>query len=489
MEAVALLMTPVITSILCFFIPKPRVQAFISLLGGLSILFQGFWLAGRVFYYGTHTWFNNTLYLDALSAYVLGIISILTFTVSWYSVGYMAREVAHGVIHAKELRKYYCFLYIFIATMLSTVMFNSLGLVWVAVEATTLASALLVGFYRTEHSLEAAWKYIVICTVGICFALFGVILIYYGATQVLGEGGTVLHWSMLMEHADKMDQGLVKLGFLFVLVGYGTKVGLAPMHTWLPDAHSEAPTPVSALLSGGLLNCAFYAILRYHILAVNSVGIEFSSHLLLLFGFTSIMVAVPFVLVQSGIKRLLAYSSVEHMGIMAIGIGIGGKWGYYGAILHMLNHSLAKSAVFLLVGNVIQRYRTKRIDRVHGVLQTMPITGSLLFIGIIALAGSPPFGIFVSKFQIGAALFAQMRYGLGSLYLILLALVFTGLIYYFGKMLWGTPAAKQTRGDFGLWSTMPALLALFWVIVSGIYFPGVADAIIFKVIKVLGGVS
>lgn len=487
MEAVLLLLTPLITSFFCFWIAKPRIQAFFSLLGATLVLLQGLWLVGRVFYTGTLTWFNSVIYLDALGAYVLGIISILTFTVSWYSVGYMAREVAHGIMHAKELRKFYCFLYIFIATMLATVLFNSLGIVWVAVEATTLVSALLVGFYRTESSLEAAWKYIIICTVGICFALFGVVLIYYGATQVLGEGATILYWSVLMEHANEMDQGLVKLGFIFVLVGYGTKVGLAPMHTWLPDAHSEAPTPVSALLSGGLLNCAFYAILRYHILTVQSVGIEFSSKLLLLFGIVSIAVAVPFVLIQSGLKRLLAYSSVKHMGVIAIGIGVGGKWGYYGAMLHMLNHSLTKSAIFLLVGNIVQRYRTKNMDRIRGVLQTMPFTGSLLFIGILALIGSPPFGIFVSKFQIAAALFAQMRYGLGAIFLILLALVFTGLMYYFGKMIFGKPSAKRTKGDFGLWSTMPALFLLSWIIVSGIFFPDFADQLISKVVLVLEG--
>jgi hydrogenase-4 component F len=488
MQAAILLITPLLTALLCFMISRPRLQAVCNLCGGAAVFAQGVWLAKAIYTYGPHGWFNDVLYTDALSAFVLLIISILAFTVSWFSIGYMAREVAHGVTSVRDLRKYYGLLHIFIATMLASVLFNSLGIVWVAIEGTTLASALLVGFYRSEASLEAAWKYVVICTVGICFALFGTILIYYAATRVLGEGGSILYWSVLMQNAEKIDQGLIKLGFIFILVGYGTKVGFVPMHTWLPDAHSEAPTPVSALLSGGLLNCAFYAILRYHILATHSIGPEFSSKLFLLLGLLSVTIAVPFILAQAGLKRLLAYSSVEHMGIIAIGIGIGGHWGYYGAILHMFNHSLAKSAMFLLIGNVIQKYRTKKVDRIRGLLQLMPVTGTLLFIGVLVLAGVPPFAIFFSEFQIAVAFFEQFRYGVGSLYLVLLVLVFVGLLYYFSRMVFGEGPKKKSRGDFGPWSTMPALLMLLWLMVSGFVYPDFVHHMITQVVQVLGGV-
>jgi len=293
---------------------------------------------------------SGLFYVDALSAVLIGTIAAVGLAAALVSVGYLRRDLLAG--HLLDGRKglgwYYFGFHIFIWTMLATVSVANLGLLWVGIEATTLASALLVGFYRTKAALEAAWKYIILCTVGITFALFGVLLTYYAAVQANGDGAS-LEWTALSARAAQLDPALMKLAFVFILIGFGTKAGFAPLHTWLADAHSQAPSPISGVLSGVLLACALYAILRFQALTAAATGTDFASNLLLAFGVFSVAVAVPFILIQRDLKRLLAYSSVEHIGLMAVAFGIGGPLGTAAGLLHLVNHALTKALLFFAV--------------------------------------------------------------------------------------------------------------------------------------------
>lgn len=336
-------------------------------------------------------------------------------------------------------------------------------------EATTLASALLVGFYGKKSSIEAAWKYVIICTVGITFALLGTVFLYAAASDAAGGHG--LSWPALVSAASTMDPKLLKLAFVFALVGYGTKAGLVPMHTWLPDAHSQAPTPISALLSGVLLNCAVYGIIRFHTLATLGLGPAFSSNLLLYFGLASMGVAAPFILLQHDFKRLLAYSSVEHIGIIAAGIGFGGTLGLYGAMLHMVNHALAKSLLFFLVGDITQKYGTRKIRRIEGLLRAMPLTGALFLAAIFAITGSPPFGVFLSEITILSAGFARGSIVPSVLFILFVALVFTGAMYYAGRMIFGGLPRRVSQGEGGGIAVAAAAVPMLLVLVHGLLRP------------------
>jgi len=360
-----LLLSPIITGILCYITRSRKQVETISILGSVITLILGLSLVLDVYRNGIIVTWQNALFADAFSAYIVLIVSIISFVSSIYSIGYMGYEIDHNVIDLKRLKMYYILFHFFVFTMLLVGVTNNLGL-WIAIEMTTLVSALLIIFYSNKASVEAAWKYVIISTVGITFALFGTILTYYAAVKILGETGDALNWTSLIAVAGQFDPMIMKLAFIFILIGYGTKAGLAPMHTWLPDAYSESPTPVGALLSGTLVNCAMYGIIRFYSIATKSTGTEFTSNLLIIFGLMSLGIAVPFIILQEDYKRLLAYSSVEHMGIIALGIGFGGVYGIFGAILHMFNHAMTKSLMFFSVGNVLLKHGTKEIEKSAG---------------------------------------------------------------------------------------------------------------------------
>ena len=429
------------------------------------------------------------LYVDHLSAVLLSILAVLTFTSMLFSLSYMEKDLAKGHITFQMLRRYYGLLNVLIFTMIGVLIVGNLGLMWVAVEATTLASAFLVAFYFNHSALEAAWKYIMVCTVGICLALLGTTLLYYAQVSVVGSDLQALNWLELKRISQSLDPAIVKLAFVFILIGYGTKVGLAPMHTWLPDAHSQAPAPISALLSGVVLSCAAYAIVRNLIIVQAVINHEFLQYLLIGFGVFSIAIAIPFILVQHDLKRLLAYSSVEHMGIVILGIGIGTSLSIYGALLHMMNHAIAKSALFYMAGVITQEYQTKHIARIRGLVSTMPLVGTLFIIGILAITGTPPFGIFISKFIIIEALFANGRVLLGSGVLLLLAGIFAGMIYYCLTMAFGSkPKYRASTVSIG----KPALIAMSilvgLIIVTGVYIPNwLNDMLTMAAFIVMGG--
>jgi hydrogenase-4 component F len=423
-----LVAVPLVAALLCAVVGSraagiSALAALITLVVGGSVAFASF--AGPA----EHA-LAGLVYVDALSGLIVLIVAMVAAIAALYAVAYVRNAVSAKEIAPAEVRWFYVWIQLSIAAMFAVPLMNNLGLMWVAIETTTLTTALLVAFFRRGHSLEAAWKYLMLGAVGLGFALFGLLLTYYAATHALGEAAGGMAWDELRANAAALDPALMRVAFALVLIGFGTKAGLAPMHTWLPDAHGEAPTPVSILLSGALLNCAIYGVLRFHLLAAGTLGADFSSDLLLGMGVVSIAVAVPFVLVQHDLKRLLAYSSVEHMGIVALAVGIGGPLGLFAAAFHMFNHSLGKTTLFVAAGALGQRYGTLRLARMRGAFEVAPIPALALLVGTLAITGTPPFAPFASEFGIAQAGFAGRPAALAAG-----AVLIGGSVLVFGGML------------------------------------------------------
>jgi len=382
---------------------------------------------------------NALLYADALSSLVILIVTGSAFVTAIYSVSYLRLQLSLGAIEKKHVRLYYSLFNVFLFTMMTVLLSNNLGFLWIGSEASTLSTAFLVAFYEKEHSLEAAWKYIVICSVGIALALFGIILTYYSALSVVGSVSNALNWSVLITIATKLDPAIIKLAFIFILIGFGTKAGIAPFHTWKPDAYGEAPAPISALMAGGLVNVALYSLLRFYAIVTKAVGPQFTSNLFVFFGLFSMAVAVPFILLQKDCKRLLAYSSVEHVGIIIFAVGLATPLAYFGALLHMINNAIAKLVLFLSTGNLRLAYHSKFIARITGAIKIVPATAVFYIVGIFAITGWPPFGPFISEFTIATAGFANGNSVPVILFLLIVAIIFIGFIYYGSRMVFGEP--------------------------------------------------
>ena len=438
--------------------------------------------------------YGGWLAMDDLSRLFLSIASALFLAAAIYAVGYLRREsvTAHHATHRTALGNepdavFIACLLFFLATMTLTVASRRFGVLWVAMEATTLASAPLIYFHRSERSLEATWKYLLICSVGIALALLGTLFLAVAATSP--ERHTLpLLVDALMRGDVTLQPAWLKAAFIFLLVGYGTKMGLVPLHTWLPDAHSEAPSVVSALLSGALLNCALLGILRAHqVCAAHGLG-AFSGDLLVLFGAVSMVVASLFIVGQADFKRMLAYSSIEHMGIVALGIGAGGG-AVYGALFHAINHSLAKGLLFLAAGNVVAAYATKAARNVTGMLHTVPRTGVLWLAGFLAIVGMPPFATFLSEFTVLKALIEQGRIGIAIVFLVALAIAFIGMAVIMLRMAQGArPAKVQPQPLADAWIvTMPSALLCAAVLALGLYMPPALQAFLHRAALLLGG--
>src|SRR5881396_2545056 len=318
---------------------------------------------------------DRLFFVDPFNVFLVALTAFVGFTTSLFSRPYMRIERAHGRLSTGRLRLYHSMYQLFNFTMLLALLTNNMGILWVALEAATLTTVLLVSLYRTPASLEAAWKYFILCGVGIAQALFGTILLYFAAEKVLGAGGSALLWTELNDVKDQLEPTVLSLAFVFLLVGYGTKVGLVPLHNWLPDAHAEGPTPVSAVLSGLLLNVALYAVIRCKVLVDGAVKTQLAGHLLMGFGLLSVVLAAFFLWRQKDIKRLFAYSSIEHMGIITFAFGMGGPVANFGALLHMTVHSLTKSAIFFAVGHATQKAGTQIMDNIRGLLVLSPTVG------------------------------------------------------------------------------------------------------------------
>ena len=439
---------------------------------------------------GARAW-GGWLGLDALGLLFLGVTSALFAAAAVYAVGYLRREGAavradfeEGFAFSNEPEAAFvgCLL-LFLASMTLVTLARHQGLLWVAVEATTLATAPLIYFHRHHRSLEATWKYLLVCSVGIGLALLGNLFL---AVSAAASGPTSsLLLDDLLANASQLRCEWLEPAFLLVLVGYGTKMGLAPMHTWLPDAHSEAPSLVSALLSGALLNCAFLGILRFVQLLGAAGDVTFAAGPLVAFGLVSMALAALFLVRQPDYKRMLAYSSVEHMGILALGVGIGGG-ALRGALFHAVNHSLAKAMLFLLAGNLLARFFTKRSADVQGALVVAPVSGALWIAGFFAIVGSPPFAPFLSELSILRGALAAGRSGVAALYLALLALVFVAMSALALPMALGPAPAAARRGREP-WSAIvpPALLGAA-VLALGLWLPAPFASLLDRAAALLG---
>lgn len=396
---------------------------------------------------GASSWLSGLLYVDALSALLILTVTLVGVASLLYSIDYLGKAGSPHEATVPRLRRYYVFVLLFLFTMYLVSEANNLGLLWIALEGTTLVSALMVGYYQTRRALEASWKYLILCSAGLAFALFGTLLLYLASVRALGSTGSGLDWTVLVAAGGQLDPGLVRLAIVFLFVGYGTKAGLAPLHTWLPDAHSEAPTPVSALLSGALLNCAIYALVRVDAITLQMPGFTLTHWLFLEFGLLSVFVAALFILVQRDLKRLLAYSSVENMGIIALGLGFGGVLGVFGSLFHLLNHAVTKAALFLAGGNLALAAGTKDLEEIQGALAAIPATGLVLLLGGLALAGVPPFSVFASEFIVLSAGFASGNAWAAGLLLVALAIVFAGLVRHVVHILLGQePRLRYSAG-------------------------------------------
>ena len=424
----------------------------------------------------------DILRADAFSAFMIMIVTFVGAVAGIYAIGYTRLEFDDG--HIARVRLFYALFQLFVFTMLLAVTTDNLGVMWVAIEGTTLATVFLVNIHDNHTGLEAAYKYLIISSVGIALAFMGTVLMYYTATAQVGE--IALSWTSLIGIASRLDPKIVKLAFVFILIGYGTKAGLAPMHTWLPDAHSEAPAPISALMSGVLLNVGLYALMRFKAVTDITAGPAFSSNWLMRFGLLSLGLAAAFLLSQRNYKRMLAYSSVEHTGIIALGLGFGGYWGMLGALLHMVNHALGKSMLFLLSGSILLKYRTTEIRGVRGLMKAAPWTGFAFLCGILALLGLPPFGPFISEFIIFRAGFAAHSVAYAVTGIALLALVFAGMLGSVNRMLYGQASEELVSGDPIRWPMMPLALNLILLVGSGLLLPDGVREFFGHVLKVVG---
>jgi hydrogenase-4 component F len=418
--------------------------------GGLMALIGSGVLFYQVSTGGVVPGWGGDLRADLLSAGTLLITSLIFCLASLYAGPYLEAEASHGHLPAGWRLFYWPLTYLFYAAMVWTCLADNLGILWVSLELTTLVTLPLICLARESRGLEAAWKYFVLCSVGIAFALIGTIALYASSLRIQAGAAGSLNWSYLLAHGSQLDPLFVRLAFIFTVVGYGCKMGLVPMHCWLPDAHSEAPTPVSALLSGVLLNCAAYALLRVSAVAAQSMGPGRVEATLLAFGLASVVMAAFFIVVQTDLKRLLAYSSIEHMGIVAIGMGLG-KAGLYAALLHALNHAITKALLFLSAGQAVQWFGTKQITNIQGLLRSGRPTGLALGVASLAIVGLPPFGLFLSEFLVLRAAFVSGHLLAGFVLIAALSLTFAGFLAHLipalcGDRPRGLRELRETRG-------------------------------------------
>ncbi|MCG6858652.1 MAG: hydrogenase 4 subunit F [Salaquimonas sp.] len=425
---------------------------------------------------------GDYIVIDDLNIVFIVLSTFVGFTTSIFSASYIAHEVEAGKLTPTHLRFYHAMYQVLMFAMNLALIANNIGLMWVAIEIATLTTVMMVGIYRTHEALEAAWKYFILGSVGIGLALFGTILVYMAARPVVGEGSDGMVWTVLAGQAQHFDPALLNLAFVFLLLGYGTKVGLAPLHAWLPDAHAEGPTPISAVLSGLLLNVALYALLRFKILLAANPAAIAPGPLMVALGLLSLTFAAYMLYRRRDIKRLFAYSSIEHMGIIVFAFGMGGPLANFAGLLHMTMHSLTKSAIFFSVGHVSQVKGTQKISDIGGLTVTHPWLGWGLVVGVVAIAGLPPLGIFTSEFLLVTSTFA--RQPLLAIPLVAGILVALGALFLrLGNVAFGEPRGPVAPAKA---SYVPMFLHLALVLTAGIYLPAPMVAWFQSVAKLLG---
>ena len=407
------------------------------------------------------------LLVDDLNKVFIVLTTFVGFTTSVFSASYIGHEIEIGRLTPRFVRFYHAMYQVLMFAMNLALVANNIGLMWVAIEMATLTTVLMVGIYRTHEALEAAWKYFILGSVGIALALFGTILVYMAARPVIGEGVDAMVWSTLIKRAAQFDPALLNVAFIFLLLGYGTKVGLAPLHAWLPDAHAEGPTPISAVLSGLLLNVALYALLRFKmLLALNPAAIA-PGPLMVIMGLISCLFAAFMLYRRRDIKRMFAYSSIEHMGIIVFAFGMGGVLANFAGLLHMTMHSLTKSAIFFAVGHIAQVKGTQKIADMGGLTVTNPVLGWGLVLGVVAIAGLPPLGIFMSEFLVVSSTFAREPW-LAIILALGILVALGGLLLRLNAIAFGAPRGPTAKAEA---SYVPMFVHLALVFIAGIYMP------------------
>jgi hydrogenase-4 component F len=468
MELTALLGLPLLGGVvLALWGARARAGELNALFSLLTFL-AGCALTVRVILGGPLVAGDEQFFVDAFNVFLVTLTSFVGFTTALFSRPYMRIETDRGHLSPGRLRLYHSMYQLFMFTMLLALTTNNMGILWVALEAATLSTVLLVSLYRTAASLEAAWKYFILCGVGIAQALFGTILLYFAAERLLGASGGALLWTHLDAVKGQLEPTVLSIAFVFLLVGYGTKVGLVPLHNWLPDAHAEGPTPVSAVLSGLLLNVALYAVVRCKVLVAGALHSDLPGRMLMGFGLLSVLVAAFFLWRQRDVKRLFAYSSIEHMGIITFAFGMGGPVANFAGLLHMTVHSLTKSAIFFAVGHATQIAGTQQMQDIRGLLLRSPTVGWGLMVGTLAILGMPPFGVFASEFLILTTAMREQPWATPIL-LLALGVAFGAIFRRVQPMVFGLPHSRPLPHSPAL---LPVFAHLLLVLLLGLYIPG-----------------
>jgi hydrogenase-4 component F len=472
----AVLLIPLASVFVLALLPGYRVTALLNVLASLLTLLS----AVSLLFVRPEP--GQLLFVDDLNVVFIVLNTLVGFTTSLFSASYIGHELETGRLTPTYLRFYHAMYQAMMFGMNLALLANNIGLLWVAVELATLTTVMMVGIYRTHEALEAAWKYFILGSVGIALALFGTILVYVASQPVIGEGLDAMTWTILIARASQFDAALLNVAFVFLLLGYGTKVGLAPVHAWLPDAHAEGPTPISAVLSGLLLNVALYAVLRFKMLMSANEAALAPGPLMVTMGLSSLIFASFMLYRRRDIKRLFAYSSIEHMGIITFAFGMGGPLANFAGLLHMTMHSLTKSAIFFAVGNIAQAKGTQKIADIRGLTESHPVLGWGLVVGVVAIAGLPPLGIFMSEFLVVTSTFARQP-------LLAIPLVL-GLLVAFGALLWRVNGlafgAASGRIEPVKASYVPMFAHLVLVLGAGFYLPPALVSWFQHVAKLLG---
>jgi hydrogenase-4 component F len=463
---VALLATSLVAAVALAFLRDYRRSARLNILASFVLLLFALLL------FRSRPPVDDLLLADDLNVVFIALNAFVGFTTSIFSASYIGHELETGRLTPGYLRFYHAMYQVMMFGMNLALTANNIGLMWVAIELATLSTVMMVGIYRTHEALEAAWKYFILGSVGIALALFGTILVYLAALSTVGEGMSAMAWTNLLRQAATLDPSLLNIAFVFLLLGYGTKVGLAPMHAWLPDAHAEGPTPVSAVLSGLLLNVALYALLRFKMIAAANPGTIAVGPLMIALGLGSLIFAAFMLYRRRDIKRMFAYSSIEHMGIITFAFGMGGPLGNFAGLLQMTMHSLTKSAIFFSVGHVAQAKGTQKIADIRGLTRSHPLLGWTLVVGVAAIAGLPPFGVFMSEFLVLTSAFAHEP-ALALLAAFGLLVAFGALLWRLGSLAFGEPTGSMAPVSASYW---PIFAHLGLVLVGGLYMPGAMTA-------------
>ncbi len=480
---VLVLISPLVGALVLALLGQRPYGRDINVVFSFATFLASAFLTARIVANGSVFALDQQFFIDSLNVFLVTLTTLIGFTTSIFSRPYMRIEEERGKMSPNRMRLYFSMYQLFNFCMLLALTTNNMGILWVAMEAATLTTVLLVSVYRTPASLEAAWKYFILCGVGIAQALFGTILLYMAAQRVIGEGRNPMLWTNLNAVKFHLNPVIMSLAFVFLLVGYGTKVGLAPLHNWLPDAHAEGPTPISAVLSGLLLNVALYAVIRCKVLTDGALGNHFAGYLMIGFGLLSVLVAAFSLLRQKDIKRMFSYSSIEHMGLMTFAFGMGGPIANFAGLLHMTVHALSKSAVFYAVGHAAQKAGSQIMDQIRGLMKISPTVGWGLMMGTLAILGMPPFGVFASEFLILTSAMRQLPWAT-PLLLLGLGVAFAAIFSRVQPMVFGETNVKRLPHAPAL---LPVFLHLGLVLMLGLYIPGYLNTWFLQAAKIIGG--